>query len=128
MKRMIVLAILVVGGLSFGVYRAKAGEKTANTAWVSLDSLAAGGAMSDARQSADATQAISCTISYEGNGECWVEDAAGTFLRCGTFDPGFIRTIRSIASDSLIQIGSTPDGICNFIGVTNDSRIAPKSR
>ncbi|AFE03663.1 hypothetical protein COCOR_00714 [Corallococcus coralloides DSM 2259] len=103
-----------------------AGERFSSS--VSLDATARrfSGNLGTARNGSDSLSYMWCASTGSGVGWCHARDAAGVTLSCATTDAGMLATIRSLNSDSRIEVLYDSAGMCTFIYVATGSHFETK--
>ncbi|RKG86179.1 hypothetical protein D7W82_17440 [Corallococcus sp. CA049B] len=103
-----------------------AGERFSSS--VSLDATARrfSGNLGTARNGSDSLSYLWCASTGSGVGWCHARDAAGVTLSCATTDAGMLATIRSLNSDSRLEVLYDSAGMCTFIFVATGSHFETK--
>jgi hypothetical protein len=133
-----VLAALVLCAGAVVAMTAYAGYKRVEPVYVysSGGTGYAYGNLSDTRNSADATQYISCYVALyltqtgsmgSASYGCQAENASGVSLSCYGTDPTVAQYISSgLKGDSYIYFSNNQNGYCTYIEIDQSSTIAPK--
>jgi hypothetical protein len=124
-KLSILAALVGATGLSFGGMKATVEVGLYSGGYYS----GAQGNVTDARNSADATQYIGCDVTtYPNNGtsyiSCSARNAAGQYATCYTSQPSpaMVDLVQSIGPRSTVHFSySTSSGVCQWIKVSNMS-------
>jgi hypothetical protein len=128
-KKALFIAALVAAPTSFAV----AGFKQSAEVFISDPLTRAMGSLGSARNSADLTQYIGCTVYTFSNGSatmtCTARDSTAVTRSCSTNNtmaPGMVEAARHITTDSYIFFKWGPGGECTELHITNNSYHAPK--
>lgn len=103
-----------------------AGEKFSASVFVNTTTRAFSGNLGTARNSSDGLQHLWCSSVSTGVGYCYAKDASGVTASCATIDAGMIATIRSLNSDSNLQVTYDSAGYCTLIWISTGSHFETK--
>ncbi|MBN8229481.1 hypothetical protein JYK02_18380 [Corallococcus macrosporus] len=84
------------------------------------------GSMGTARNSTDSNQNLYCYTNSSGYGVCFATDSIGTNASCYTTNANLVSVIRSLNSDSYLQVAYDNTGACTSIMVGTGSHHDPK--
>lgn len=107
---------------------ALAGSKATNEVWISLTSKYAEGSLGSARNSADSTQYIGCSVTNDYV-YCSARNSAGTWIHCDVYSSAIALTARGIGSSGFISFswtGTSTSGTCTTLTLSHNSMYAPK--
>ncbi|RKG65959.1 hypothetical protein D7V80_21625 [Corallococcus sp. CA054B] len=103
-----------------------AGERFSASVYVNTTTRAFSGNLGTARNGLDSVSYLWCASNSAGVGRCYAKDASGTTASCATIDADMLATIRSLNSDSNLQVSYDSLGECTFIHVATGSHFETK--
>ncbi|RKG83187.1 hypothetical protein D7W79_00665 [Corallococcus exercitus] len=103
-----------------------AGAKSSQPIYVDNVNRAFSGSMGSVRNSSDTTQSLYCSSSSAGYGSCIATNASGVSVSCLTTNANLLAVIRSVNSDSYVQVTYDSTGNCTSILVGTGSNHEPK--
>lgn len=129
-KALFVVLALVAAPAGFAV----AGQKQSAEVLINEKLSRAMGSLGSARNSAELTQHIGCTVFTFSNGSsnvlCTARTAANLVRSCSTnstMAPALVEAARKITGDSYIFFQWNAVGDCTELDITNASQFAPKN-
>jgi hypothetical protein len=124
------LTLSLVCFVLFGSATAFAGMKSDFQVYASTVAGFAEGSLGSARNSADGTQYIGCTMyAYSGSplsAYCYAINAAGLYVTCTTSTPLLVNAARALRSDGFLYFRWDSNGGCTAISATTSSYDNPK--
>jgi len=128
MKKLLWTSTMIAGVLV--ATTAWAGYRASSPVGVSTTSRFATGALGSARNSADSTQYIGCSLYSTSTSEvrayCYAVDSAGTAGNCVTSDPHLVQIAAAVNGESYIMFQWDAAGNCIAIQRSELSFFPPK--
>lgn len=121
------LAVTAFSSAAWAGYKNPSGQ-----VYVNQNTREAAGSMGAARNSADNTQYIGCSLEWTAGGgitgQCKARAAAGQELECSIHNPSswILQTLGTITPDSLIRFHVFAGGECDRLSVSNYSWDMPR--
>ncbi|WP_338275139.1 hypothetical protein [Corallococcus caeni] len=103
-----------------------AGERFSSSVFINTTTRAFSGNLGTARNGSDFVSYLWCASTGSGVGWCHAKDASGVTASCVTTDAGMLETIRSLNSDSNLQVLYDNTGLCTYIYVATGSHFETK--
>ncbi|NOK31877.1 hypothetical protein HMI49_01505 [Corallococcus exercitus] len=122
-KTGMMLGLCIAMGLSTASF---AGAKDSHSVYVNVGARIFVGIMGAARNSPDSQQTLYCYVYSSGFAHCLATDASGISASCVTGDAELLSVIRSLHSDSYLEVSYDSSGACTNIVVGNASIFEPK--
>jgi hypothetical protein len=110
------------------IVQVSAGVRVSSAVVIDSTNRWAKGSLGTARNSADNTQYIGCTVynNTPPSATCIARNDDGQFASCTTSSAEHVQGARSLGSDSFLQFVWDANGICTAITITHNSYYEPK--